>query len=364
MPGIPNAIYSVLRRTLLSDCGSAFATDATLRAVFANALLSPWQNSLPNADNRMARVDLTIDFLKDKHRADTRANALVLFLRVLADQTDSEDECYAKLSDVAEQLAAALAAPAVTHLQRRQLEANPENQQMIYTTEYEQLLASVQAVCRVSVPKIVKQRITEEVSTGTGWLMAPTLLLTCFHVVQARDTLFADPLTEADLAAQVAESMLTFDYTQAGHGVEYRVSEHLCHDSTLDYSVLRLENRPDHPLEMRGFLALDVHAPFTAQTRVFIIQHPKGQPQQISAGRFARLGARPFNLLHSAPTEPGTSGAPVLNVTNWRVVAVHDGEDEQADLRVATLIGPILDDLAHQCPDVYQMILEAQQLVP
>jgi len=357
MSGIPDDLYNHLRETLL-ECGP-FDNDRQLRAVFANALLTPWRNRLPEETSPLNRVDAVIDFLLDKRRAETQTSALVLLLGVLRDRTDPQDECFAHLNSLAEELAVALQVgirpgPGA---KGEALEANPENQQMIFTAEWMKLLENVQAVGQINVPKILRGQIPQLFHSGTGWLVASGLALTCWHVIKARGPL-EGIISDTDLQIQTTNSVLTFDYTLPGQGVEYRVAALECYDSNLDYALLRLEDRSDHPLTRRGALSLDVDAPLTAQTTLYVIQHPKGQPQQNSSGRFVKYKVgQPNRILHSAPTEPGTSGAPVLNVTNWGVVALHDGEDNDEQLREATLLSAILPDIQQKRPDLHRSII-------
>jgi outer membrane protein assembly factor BamB len=107
MTGIPSDIHAELRESLL-NCGP-FESDRQLRTVFADARLSPWRHSLPQADNVTDRVGGTILFLVGKRRADTKENALVLFLRVLSDGLDPADECHSRLAELADALELALA---------------------------------------------------------------------------------------------------------------------------------------------------------------------------------------------------------------------------------------------------------------
>jgi hypothetical protein len=51
----------------------------------------------------------------------------------------------------------------------------------------------------------------------------------------------------------------------------------------------------------------------------------------------------------------------VLNVTNWRVVALHSGENEAERLREAILVRPILADLVQNQPTLYREIAAAQK---
>ena len=102
MPGISNTLYNRLRQALL-ECGP-FDSDHQLRAVFANDLLAPWGNRLPQTNTITDRVDATISYLMDKRRSDTQMNALVLFLNVLRDRTNPNDTCYEHLADIVQEL--------------------------------------------------------------------------------------------------------------------------------------------------------------------------------------------------------------------------------------------------------------------
>ncbi len=234
-------------------------------------------------------------------------------------------------------------------------EANPEGQPMRFTVDYETVLERARAVALVSVPVIVDGEPKQHTVEGTGWLIAPALVLTCYHVLQRGST------NDSNLSRQIGSSLLTFDYTHTGKGVQYGVATLECADRTSDYALLRLEDRMEYPLSNRPFLQLERDAPLTPATALFVIQHPKGQPQQNSGGYFIRFVTDSIdNILHSAPTEQGTSGAPVLDQRTWNVRAMHKREDFESQLRVAVLIQSVLHDIKRQCPSVYDEILKAQ----
>ncbi|NER32147.1 MAG: trypsin-like peptidase domain-containing protein, partial [Symploca sp. SIO1C4] len=150
------------------------------------------------------------------------------------------------------------------------------------------------------------------------------------------------------------------DFTQPGEGIEYDIEQLEHEDVNLDYALLRLRDRQDYPLKKWGFLTLDADVPLKEDiTQLYIVQHPKGLPQQRSGGFFVKP-ASDTKILHDAPTEGGTSGAPVLNVTNFRVVALHKGENEDEKLREATIIKAILADLKQNCPELYDKIVAVQ----
>jgi hypothetical protein len=99
MAGIPPQLLNQLRQTLL-QC-EQFESDRKLRTIFTYEPLRPWRSSLPQADSLTSRVDNLIRFLVEKHRSDTKENALVLFLHLLSEQIDEADERHQQLADLA-----------------------------------------------------------------------------------------------------------------------------------------------------------------------------------------------------------------------------------------------------------------------
>jgi len=230
---------------------------------------------------------------------------------------------------------------------------------MIVSMQLEQAQRSRLGVGQVTVPVYIEGQATGEHSQGTGWLITPTLAMTCWHVFNARTK--GIHLHDNDLHAQVTNSVLHFDYLLPGDGVGYTVDALECYNPILDYAVFKLRDRQDHPLKQRGFLKLDVDVSLTRQTQLWVIQHPKGQPQQNSMGEFySYKREQPECILHTAPAEGGTSGAPVINTRNWSVVALHNGQQEKdLGLCEALLLKKILSHIQTTQPDLYHTIMSS-----
>jgi endonuclease G, mitochondrial len=181
-------------------------------------------------------------------------------------------------------------------------------------------------VARLLVPRYSGgNRMRPPESWGTGWLIAPRLLLTNHHVIEARDQ-GEQPAPERDFARQGEEAQLWFDYHREGLG--YRavgVTEVVDHDRDLDYALLRL---PDSPaLSHREQLAVARDRPDLPQgARLNIVQCPGGGPLRyaIRNNFFVGPGRRPYQMRYLTDTLKGSSGSPVLN-DNWQVVALHHG---------------------------------------
>ncbi len=78
MSGISSNLLNRLQTTLLT-CGP-FASDRELKTGFIDARISPWRDSLPQADNSASRVQAVVNFLHDRYNTRSE-NVRVLLLR-------------------------------------------------------------------------------------------------------------------------------------------------------------------------------------------------------------------------------------------------------------------------------------------
>lgn len=107
MNGIPGDLYGRVQTALLR-CGP-FDSDRTLRPIFVDARLSAWRDLLPEASSRVERARAIIDALSERANPNGE-NALVLLLRVLAENTPPGDACRGQLAALVEEVATVLRA--------------------------------------------------------------------------------------------------------------------------------------------------------------------------------------------------------------------------------------------------------------
>lgn len=201
---------------------------------------------------------------------------------------------------------------------------------------------------------------------GTGWLITPTLLMTNHHVVNARiahagPAPNADP---ADLARQVAEAEVLFDFDdegQEGAAAPAAKLEVTCPDVDLDYAVVRLAATGRAPLRVRA-------APVEpGRFAVNIIQHPDGGPKRVGLRNNLVTGIEPRTLRYLTDTTGGSSGSPVCD-DQWNVIALHRGSQlasadyngkTTAYVNVGTPLSAIFADLAARAPALWAEIAAA-----
>jgi V8-like Glu-specific endopeptidase len=168
-------------------------------------------------------------------------------------------------------------------------------------------MVAARSVCRLLTPTGV----------GTGFLVAPGLLMTNHHVVP-------DAVTAT---ATVAE----FNYQEDGNGkllatVRYGLDPSMFRTSPrdlLDYTLVGLRPDPTKPAsDGWGFLPLNPNADPVRTEHVVIIQHPNGGPKQIALTANWVVAAQGPRLLYTTDTQSGSSGSPVFN-DSWQVIAIH-----------------------------------------
>jgi Trypsin-like peptidase domain/MAP3K TRAFs-binding domain len=167
---------------------------------------------------------------------------------------------------------------------------------------------------------------------GTGWLVkasdffpgkAGVLLLTNAHVVSDYPNPFTNPLAISPSNAQV-------NFQAAGNGEVYRVAKKVFWTSSpdeLDATFLELSDQPS-----AGPLTLDdqkVRLPEPPPSepdklpRLYVIGHPNGRDLELSLQDNRLLACNDRLIHYRTPTERGSSGSPVFEHEDWRVVALH-----------------------------------------
>ncbi|MFD3998425.1 trypsin-like peptidase domain-containing protein [Streptomyces sp. NPDC058583] len=207
---------------------------------------------------------------------------------------------------------------------------------------------------------------------GTGWMIAPDLLITNHHVVMARSA--EQPgvrpyVSDEDLRLQALMSRSRFDFVEnAAAAPEATAGELVAWDVGLDYAIVRLaadqERRPTLRVATRPLLVRE-----RQRVPVNIIQHPGGLPKRVALRNNLVYRADEHDILYFTDTRGGSSGSPVC-LDDWTVVGLHRGtrkvdevEFQGARTRfvnVGTQMSGILAHLQEFTPELYEEIMAAQ----
>ena len=172
-------------------------------------------------------------------------------------------------------------------------------------------------------------RIDAPGGRGTGFLVSPWLLLTNHHVIET--------------AAEAANASVRFRYEEDGRGRITRVRRYgfdpqrffvTSPRNELDFTLVALRAADDGKPPGRVFGQIPLIGTIgkiLLGGAVNIIQHPGGRPREIAVRNNRLLNLEDARrLVYETDTEPGSSGAPVLN-DRWEVVAIHHRAVEAVD---------------------------------
>jgi V8-like Glu-specific endopeptidase len=175
------------------------------------------------------------------------------------------------------------------------------------------------AVCRVEIAGD---------ALGTGFLVGPDLVLTCYHVLES---VLDGGIPPTEVAAR-------FDFKKSVVGGELQpgVSYHLANvwrvdtspKTESDFVLMRLASKAGGEIvagqngaPQRGWLQLAEQAVNETQS-IYVIQHPQGGAMKISLGTVVSIQAAAGKICHDAGTEPGSSGAPCFAM-DGKVIGLH-----------------------------------------
>ena len=167
---------------------------------------------------------------------------------------------------------------------------------------------------------------------GTGWMIAPGLLITNYHVIDARDRRpspwGAGELRskQSDFELQAINSLARFDFKAENVNTkitESKITKVIAVNPKLDYAILALGDSPNINDRVPLPLAQQPQTLVKGE-RINIVQHPRGGPLHyaIRNNFFVRMSEKPGFLLYQTDTETGSSGSPVLN-DDWKVIGLH-----------------------------------------
>lgn len=193
---------------------------------------------------------------------------------------------------------------------------------------------------------VVRIRTSKEL--GTGFMVAPDLVMTNNHVINSEE---------------IAEkSNYTFNYQLDINGKECPtqtvgadIGGVFYTNEELDFTIVSLSEVPDFgkPRTLKSKL-------MRCNDRVAIIQHPGGHLKKISMQNNFIAYADNQILQYTTSTEPGSSGAPVFD-SEFQVVGIHhsggmlqEPNTEKYYLRNAgTSAIALLNDLKTKAPSIY-----------
>ncbi|RKG96493.1 serine protease [Corallococcus sp. CA053C] len=181
---------------------------------------------------------------------------------------------------------------------------------------------------------------------GTGFLVAPDVVLTNSHVIEHRlvealrvrfdlkvlpDRIAVHPGRVFTVTACLAQS------PHSPADLMHPRPREATHDE-LDYAFLQIQDAPGEELlgaRPRGFIPLPASPmPFTPGALALVMQHPKGRPMQVALDTFQGVNRSHTRVTYCTNTHPGSSGSPCFT-QDLELVALHHSGDPRPEHEAA-----------------------------
>lgn len=154
------------------------------------------------------------------------------------------------------------------------------------------------ALCRISTPT----------SYGTGFLIAPGILMTNNHVLT----------TEQEAAGSIAEFF--YEENRDTVNVQIKPQQLFITNPDLDFTIVGCDTTGIEHVEYIPLLRNP--STVTRYEQVNIVQHPRGRRKEIAIHENQVKRVQQKTVRYITDTEPGSSGSAVFN-NQWELVALH-----------------------------------------
>ena len=112
-------------------------------------------------------------------------------------------------------------------------------------------------------------------------------------------------------------------------------------DETTDISIIEIKNKCN--LENVSFLEIDNNILDINKIEelkgisIYLLHYPNGDKIETSLGVLKNISEK-YDIIHFCETRAGSSGGPILNLTNYKVIGIHKGASETGNYNIGAII--------------------------
>ena len=198
-------------------------------------------------------------------------------------------------------------------------------EQNLYNVPESIPISKLKIVIEESKSSICKIKCSDG-GTGTGFFcvipfpdkfnLLP-VLITNYHVIKEDDL---------KISKKVKFSL---DNEEIHFEIEISENRKFYSNEKYDVTIIEIQNKDN--LDLNTFLEIDEQVfkdnpdyNYRSKT-IYLIHYPQGKESEYSVGLINSIGIDNFTIRHLCNTQPGSSGCPIINLYNNRVIGVHKG---------------------------------------
>ena len=198
----------------------------------------------------------------------------------------------------------------------------PDNHKSMSMEKLQEIVGQLNCACK----------IIDENTRGTGFFcIIPfpdsnhllSVLITCNHVFDPKSKI------EIHFTVDIKNYKLSLDDSRSFY-------------TSGKYDITIIEIKKNDGLNMDNFLEIDENIydtnikDYCKDLSVYILHHERGKELKYSPGVIS--STQNINLFYTCQTEPGSSGGPIINSNNLKVIGMHKAYDKVSKLNTGRLI--------------------------
>ena len=127
-----------------------------------------------------------------------------------------------------------------------------------------------------------------------------------------------------------------------------------------NYDTTMIQIRDTDNLDTNTFLDVDDNMyqgnPFNyyKEKKIYLLHYPKGGDSEFSESTISEIEQNNYRIKHKASSEKGSSGGPILNYLNYKIIWIHKGGGQKNNIGI--FIKPIIEDFYRKKGKDYEKI--------
>ena len=215
-------------------------------------------------------------------------------------------------------------------------ELNPKN---VCDSIYSEALPVIMEQTKNSVCRVNKK----SKGTGTGFLckipfpdsftLLP-VLITNYHILAKKDIIEGNKI-ELNFNNEEKKIILTIDNSRKIYTSDEK-----------EYDITIIEIKHNDGIDMQNFLDVDdylfkndnLNNIYSIKNNIYLIHYPKGFKSKISFGKIKNISINNDIIEYICSTDKGSSGSPIFNILNYKIIGIHKGDHKKFQFKVGTVL--------------------------
>ena len=164
------------------------------------------------------------------------------------------------------------------------------------------------------------------------------VLITCYHILKPED------LFEGN------EIIIKFNNEEIKN-IKINNKRNIYTSDKKEYDIIIIEIKPkEDGFDLNNFLEIDNNIykedllnVYKEQKNIYIIQYPEGLKNKLTSGTIQSIDANNYGMQHLCLTEKDSSGCPIFNLHNFKVIGIHKGDHKKNEFKDGVVLRGAID---------------------